>query len=83
MLHVPALGKDLPTLMDLVPAGAIGGLASWASYRAAREGSLPTLRLGSARMKVPTAAWLDKLGLADEAVNPAGSRGVDVRDRAG
>lgn len=68
-LHVPALGLDLPVLMEVPEAGALGGFSRYASYRAAREGALPTLRIGQ-RLRVPTATWLDQLGLAYEPVQP-------------
>ncbi|MDB4896172.1 MAG: hypothetical protein JWN15_2434 [Firmicutes bacterium] len=48
--------------MDVPPAGALGQLSRWASYRAAEDGTMPTIRVGH-RLRVPTAKWLDVLGL--------------------
>jgi hypothetical protein len=67
LIHVPALGRDLPLLLDVPDAGRLAGLSRYASYRAAEDGTMPTLRLGERRLRVPTGTWLDRLGLAYEA----------------
>lgn len=54
-----------PTV-SVVRAGKCCGLAKGASYRAAARGDLPVIRIGQ-KLRVPTAALLDMLGL------PAGS----------
>ena len=49
LIHVPALGRDLPLLLDVPDAGRLAGLSRYASYRAAEDGTMPTLRLGERR----------------------------------
>lgn len=68
-VYVPDLGAALPLLIDVPDAGTLGGLSRWASYRAANDGTIPTLKVGN-RLRVPTCAWLDRLGLRYEAVQP-------------
>ena len=70
LIHVPAIGRDLPLLLDVPDAGRLAGLSRYASYRAAEDGTMPTLRLGERRLRVPTGTWLDRLGLAYEAAIP-------------
>jgi excisionase family DNA binding protein len=55
-----------PTL-SVPEAGALLGLLSrGAAYKAAKEGTIPTLRFGR-RLRVPTAAVLSMLGVSAEA----------------
>lgn len=56
-IHVPALGRDLPVLMEVPDAGALGGFSRYASYRAAREGAPPTLRIGQRLRCPPPPCW--------------------------
>ena len=65
-VHVPHLGVLLPLLLDVPDAGALAGMSRWASYRAAADGTIPTLKVGN-RLHVPTCAWLDRLGVRYEA----------------
>lgn len=53
---------ERPTL-DIPEAGAYLGLNRVASYRAARDGHLPTVQISERRWKVPTAALRVLLGL--------------------
>jgi hypothetical protein len=66
-VFVPDLGLSLPLLIDVPDAGAMGHMSRWASYRAAQDGTIPTLKVGN-RLRVPTCAWLERLGLRYEAV---------------
>lgn len=68
-VFVPALAISLPLLLDVPDAGRLAGLSRYASYRAAGDGGLPTLRVGQ-RLRVPTGPWLDRLGLRYEPVQP-------------
>lgn len=43
-------------------AGRMIGLSTGSSYKAARNGEIPTVRIGSL-LVVPRAAWLRKLGV--------------------
>jgi hypothetical protein len=70
LIHVPALGLDLPLLLEVPDAGRLAGLSRYASYRATQDGTMPTLRLGERRLRVPTVRWLDQLGVTYEAVQP-------------
>lgn len=74
-------GCNPPTLADLDPAtlpprlsiAAAGRLAGWSparSYRAARNGTLPTVPAGPNRREVNTVDLLRMLGL-DAALRPA------------
>lgn len=38
LIHVPAIGRDLPLLLDVPDAGRLAGLSRYASYRAAEDG---------------------------------------------
>ncbi len=63
----PPLGLALPDpethpLMSVPDAGEPVGWSRDQSYRAAREGLMPTVRMGR-RMYVPTAEWRRRLGL--------------------
>lgn len=53
---------ERPTL-DIPEAGAYLGLNRVASYRAAKDGRLPTVQISERRWKVPTAALRVLLGL--------------------
>lgn len=53
---------ERPTL-DIPEAGAYFGLNRVQSYRAAKDGYLPTVQISERRWKVPTAALLKMLGL--------------------
>ena len=53
---------EQPTL-DIPVAGAYLGLNRIASYRAAKDGHLPTVQISERRWKVPTAALRAMLGL--------------------
>ena len=53
---------ERPTL-DIPEAGAYLGLNRIASYRAAKDGHLPTVQISERRYKVPTAALRAMLGL--------------------
>jgi hypothetical protein len=61
---LPPLPSPLeqPTL-DIPVAGAYLGLNRIASYRAAKDGHLPTVQISERRYKVPTAALRRMLGL--------------------
>jgi hypothetical protein len=51
-------------------AGRMIGLSTGSAYKAARNGEIPTVRIGSL-LVVPKAAWLRKLGLEVVDENPA------------
>ena len=68
-VFVPDLGFSLPLLIGVPDAGGLGGLSRWAAYRATQDGTIPTLKVGN-RLRVPTCAWLDRLGLRYEADRP-------------
>lgn len=53
---------ERPTL-DIPEAGAYLGLNRVQSYRAAKDGHLPTVQVSERRWKVPTAALRAMLGL--------------------
>src|SRR4051794_12559424 len=53
LVRVPDLGLSLPLLLDVPDAGALAGMSRWASYRAATDGTIPTLKVGN-RLRVPT-----------------------------
>ncbi|WP_173390960.1 DNA-binding protein [Actinomadura litoris] len=53
--------RERPTI-SVPEAGEFFGLKPAASYKAAERGEIPTIRVGRA-LKVPTAKFLDKLGL--------------------
>jgi hypothetical protein len=57
--------QDVPTL-PIPEAGTYLGLGRAASYRAAAEGYLPTIRLSEKRYAVPTAALRRLLALDTE-----------------
>lgn len=52
-----------PTL-DIPEAGAYLGLNRVQSYRAAKDGLLPTIQVSQRRWKVPTAALRQMLGMS-------------------
>ena len=56
------LSTERPVL-DIPEAGAYLGLSRIASYRAAKDGHLPTVQISERRWKVPTAALRTMLGL--------------------
>ena len=56
------LPAERPTL-DIPEAGVFLGLSRLQSYRAAKDGHLPTVRVSERRFKVPTAALRTMLGL--------------------
>ena len=58
---------DLPPTLSVEQAGTMLGIPRATAYRAAAAGQLPTFRIGR-RLLVPTARFLDLLGLAVEAV---------------
>jgi hypothetical protein len=62
--HLPPIPSPLeqPTL-DIPVAGAYLGLNRVASYRAAKDGHLPTVQISERRWKVPTAALHHMLGM--------------------
>lgn len=62
-VYVPALDQELPLLLNVEEAGALAGLSRFAAYRAVNEGAIPSFPIGERRIRVPTAAWLDVLGL--------------------
>lgn len=45
-----------PLVLDVPTAGAMAGLSRLRSYAAARDGSMPTIRIAG-RLKVPLKAW--------------------------
>jgi hypothetical protein len=47
-------------VVDVPVAGAMAGLSRVRSYAAAKDGSMPTMKIGG-RLKVPLAAWTKKL----------------------
>jgi hypothetical protein len=55
--------------MDVPDAGALVGMSRARAYAATEDGTLPTIRVGH-RLRVPTARWLDVLGLTYQAVQP-------------
>lgn len=61
-VYVPALGRSLPLLISVVDAGELAGLTRRVAYVLAGDGTMPVLRVGS-RLRVPTAAWLARLGI--------------------
>lgn len=68
-LFVPALDCRLPLLLTVEAAGELAGLDRHRSYRAAQpDGPMPVLRVGQ-RMFVPTATWLETLGLLSQRIN--------------
>lgn len=54
---------ERPTL-DIPEAGAYFGLNRLQSYRAAKDGFLPTVRVSARRYKVPVATLRSMLGLS-------------------
>ncbi len=54
-----------PLVVDVPVAGAMAGLSRVRSYAAAKDGSMPTIKVAG-RMKVPLKAWMAKLN-GDEA----------------
>lgn len=62
----------LPATVDLVTAAKALGIGRTSAYQLARSGDLPVkvLRLG-ARYRVPSAALLEVLGIADDAKTQA------------
>lgn len=61
-VYVPALGRSLPLLVSVTEAGELAGLTRRIAYVLAGDGTIPVLRVG-ARLRVPTAAWLARLGI--------------------
>lgn len=59
---VAAAAAQLPPLIGVEEACKLLGISRYSGYRAAREGELPTLRLGR-RVFVPTAKLLGMVGL--------------------
>ena len=49
-------GRPEPLTLSVPDAGAMAGLAKNASYRAAKRGEIPTIKLGGIR-RVPNAKW--------------------------
>ena len=52
--------EKLPLLLDIEPAGKLGGLTKQRSYAAAADRSMETIVIAG-RKKVPTLRWLKKL----------------------
>jgi excisionase family DNA binding protein len=57
-------GDDKRLVLDVPEAGALLGLGRNASYEAAKNGDIPTIRIGRL-LKVPKAAFARLLNLAD------------------
>lgn len=73
-LYVPALGRELPLVLDVWPAtGELVGWSRYTTYAAVKAGHLPSLKMGG-RVLVPTASLLDLLGIGYE-VTPRASTG--------
>jgi len=53
---------DLPPTLSVERAGELCGLSRASAYRAAKNGELPTIRLGR-RLRVPTARLRAMLGV--------------------
>ena len=49
-----------PLVVDVPVAGAMAGLSRVRSYAAAKDGSMPTIRVAG-RLKVPLKAWKARL----------------------
>lgn len=62
--------KDLPPTLTVEKAGEMLGIPRATAYRAAAAGQLPTFRIGR-RLLVPTARFLELLGLAAEDTEPS------------
>jgi hypothetical protein len=61
----PTLPRPRGEFAFTVPeAGAMINLSAASSYKAARNGEIPTVRIGSLLI-VPRTAWLKKLGVED------------------
>jgi hypothetical protein len=54
--------RAVPT-MSVTEAGRWIGIGPYAAYQAARNGSLPTIKVGKRLLRVPTAALAAMLGL--------------------
>ena len=52
--------EKLPLVVDVPEAGAMAGLSRVRSYAAAKDGSMPTIKVAG-RLKVPLKAWKAKL----------------------
>lgn len=65
---------DLPSTLTVEQAGELLGISRRPAYRAARQGEIPTLRLGR-RILVPTARLLALLGEAPAQPQAAGVAG--------
>jgi hypothetical protein len=85
-LHVPALGRDLPVPMEVPDAGVLAVFSRYRSYRAAREGALPIIRVGQRIMRVPTASGALVAAATGQPLSaqlgPAGGLARPIRDRA-
>lgn len=51
------LQNQEPLAVDIPVAGKMAGMTPQAAYRAAREGFMPTVRIGAQRKLVPLAKW--------------------------
>ena len=51
------LQKSEPLAVDVPEAGEMAKMNVQQSYRAAREGFMPVIRVGKGRVKVPLAKW--------------------------
>ncbi len=60
--------QELPPTISVEQAGEVLGISRRSAYRAAANGSLPTLKLGR-RLLVPTARLLSLLGMSSDDVH--------------
>jgi hypothetical protein len=49
---------DLPIVLDVPVAGKLAGMDRGPAYAAAKNGFMPTVKVGAKRAKVPTRRWL-------------------------
>ncbi|MCW2901045.1 MAG: hypothetical protein JWO67_3310 [Streptosporangiaceae bacterium] len=63
VLYVSAIQAQLPLVISVPEAGRLARMTRTRAYLAAQEGAIPTIRVGH-RLRVPTARWLDVLGLS-------------------